>query len=170
MKKTILNVVLFLLCTHIYGQRTCGSELNISQLQQLDPARYQRILDMENRTKKSMSKSAAISGSEQTTNTVIIVPVVVHIVYNNYITQNINDAQVNSQLYVLNEDYNRLNFDRTKTPISFANIAGSANIQFKLANKDPFGNNTSGITHTFTYHNEFYQNDNGVKFTASGGA
>ncbi|MDP4239326.1 MAG: hypothetical protein Q8904_07650 [Bacteroidota bacterium] len=150
MKRILLKLLFICLCAQVHGQRTCGSELNLSKLKLSDPARYQRIMDLENRTKKSMSKSAAISSSEQSTNTIIIVPVVVHIVYNNYITQNISDAQVNSQLYVLNEDYNRLNSDQTKTPISFASVAGSANIQFKLASKDPNGNNTSGITRTYT--------------------
>lgn len=157
---------MFLSCIHIYGQRTCGSELNLTKLQQTDPARYQRVMDLENRIQESLIKPDMLrSAPLQST---ITVPVVVHIVYNTS-AQNISDAQVNSQIQVLNEDYHRSNADRINTPNAFASVAGDANIQFVLAKKDPLGNNTTGITRIFTSQTKFYQNDDGVKFSSSGG-
>ncbi len=46
---------------------------------------------------------------------IIIVPVVVHILYNNA-SQNISNDQVLSQIVSLNADYRRLNADTMKTP------------------------------------------------------
>lgn len=163
MKKVIFNTIMFLLCIHIYAQKNCGSLLNLNELQQTDTARYQRIMGLENRVQEVLN-NPTLRGSLQST---IYIPVVVHIVYNHH-TQNISDAQVYSQIQVLNEDFRRLNADKVNTPNAFASLAGDANIQFVLATKDLYGNNTTGITRTFTSQNKFYQNDN-VKFTVKGG-
>ena len=42
---------------------------------------------------------------------IVTIPVVVHVVYNNN-TENISDAQVLSQITVLNDDFRRLNADQ----------------------------------------------------------
>ncbi len=163
MKKGILYIILFLFCINVHGQRNCGSELNLTKLQQTDPARYQRIMDLENRIQKFLSEPELRSTSQPT----IYIPVVVHIVYKTN-DQNISDAQVQSQIQVLNEDFRRLNADKTKTPSSFASVAGDANIEFVLAKKDPYGKSSTGITRTFTTQNQFYPNDD-VKFRSRGG-
>ena len=165
MKREILYAIMFLFCIHVHGQRKCGSELNLTEMQQTDPARYQRIMDLENRIQKSLNDPVLRSTQQST----IYVPVVVHIVYNNYNTQNLSDAQVHSQIQVLNEDYRRLNADRAKTPSAFVSVAGDANIQFVLAKKDPLGNPTTGITRTITAQNKFYAENESVKFSISGG-
>ncbi|GAB6012690.1 M43 family zinc metalloprotease [Viscerimonas tarda] len=164
MKFLIFNIFMFVLCIHVYGQRTCGSELNIAEIQQTDTARYLRIMALENQMQTHLD-SATFRGMSQAT---IIIPVVVHVVYNTS-AQNISDAQINSQLQVLNEDFRRLNTDRTNTPAVFANIAGDANIEFKLAKIDPNGNPTTGITRTSTTQTKFYAGNDGVKFSSTGG-
>jgi len=137
------------------------------ELQQTDTARYRRIMDLENRIQKFLNGPVLRSGSLQST---IYIPVVVHIVYKTN-AENISDAQVYSQIQVLNEDYRRLNVDKTNTPSAFASLAGDANIEFVLAKTDPFGNSTTGITRTFTTQTQFYPpnyendpNGDGVKF------
>ncbi|MBC8047156.1 MAG: T9SS type A sorting domain-containing protein, partial [Fimbriimonadaceae bacterium] len=85
------------------------------------------------------------SGGDET----YVIPVVVHIVYS-ATTQNVTDEQVLSQIEVLNEDYNRLNDDADNTPSEFEDNAGSANVEFKLAQYDEDGNPTTGITRTET--------------------
>ncbi len=165
MKKIILNIMIFLLCIHIHGQRRCGSDLNLTKLQQTDPARYQRVMDLENRIQEFLNATTLRSTQQQST---IYIPVVVHIVFGNT-SQNISDAQVHSQIEVLNEDFRRLNVDRKNTPNTFANVAGDANIQFVLAKKDPYGNSTTGIRRRFSNKNKFYQNNEDVKFSSSGG-
>lgn len=75
-----------------------------------------------------------------------VLPVVFHIIYqqeNNI--WNISNAQVMSQLQVLNEDFLRQNPDTTNTPLAFRPVAVNTGISFCLAQRDPQGNPTTGI-------------------------
>jgi len=95
--------------------------------------------------------------------------------------RNISDAQVLSQIDVLNEDFRRLNEDRINTPAVFQPVADDPNFEFRLACIDPNGNPTSGITRTFAGVNQFDPLGNinldlsineqvtGIKFTNVGG-
>src|SRR5947209_1142000 len=95
------------------------------------------------------------------------IPVVVHVVYNTN-AQNISDAQINSQIAVLNKDYRKKNTDISKVPAAFAPLATDARIQFKLATTDPNGAATNGITRTHT-NTVSFSDDDAVKHAASGG-
>ena len=61
-----------------------------------------------------------------------------------------------------------MNADTTNTPGAFKSIAADCEIEFCLANTDPNGNSTSGITRTATSQSSFSTNDD-VKYTSSGG-
>ena len=75
----------------------------------------------------------------------ITIPVVVHILHNTT-AQNISDAQIQSQIDVLNTA-----FDLEAPWITnFYPQATDVEIQFALANIDPNGNSTTGITRTST--------------------
>ena len=160
----IVLTLIFSLCEFSYSQRTCGSIMNLDEIMQNDNARYQRIISLENQIETYKNRSMQ-RGMEAST---IIIPVVVHVVYYNS-TQNISDAQINSQIDVLNQDYRRLNADRTSTPAAFSSVAADANIEFRLAKIDPNGNTTSGITRTSTSKTGFSNSTNDVKFSSQGG-
>ena len=64
--------------------------------------------------------------------------------------QNISNAQIQSQIRILNQDFRMKNRDRTKLPDVFKPLHSDTRVQFKLATKDVFGNATSGITRTRT--------------------
>jgi len=81
--------------------------------------------------------------------TVITIPVVVHVLYHD-ISQNISDAQVQSQIKVLNEDYRRLNADTSNTRAVFKGAAADCQLNFKLATQDVNGMPTTGILHSYT--------------------
>lgn len=98
---------------------------------------------------------------------VITIPVVVHVIYHSS-SQNISDAQVRSQIDVLNKDYRRQNADATNTPDIFRNVAADCGIRFELAGVDPGGNSTSGIIHKYTDILGFNISDD-VKSSANGG-
>lgn len=85
-----------------------------------------------------------VSQFKTSADSVLRVPVVVHIVYRDQ-TENIDDSLIYNQIEVLNEDYRRLNADAVYTRQEFASIAADANIEFYLAEVDPNGNLTSGI-------------------------
>ena len=96
-----------------------------------------------------------IATQSNSSRSVITIPVVVHVIYNNA-EQNISDAQVQSQIDVLNEDYARLNADASQTPAMFDSIVANCEIQFCLAKTDPFNQSTSGITRTQTSASSFF--------------
>ncbi len=79
-----------------------------------------------------------------------IIPVVVHVVWNNP-NENISDEQIMSQIQVLNRDFRSMNTDLGNvTYPPFQNAIADAEIEFQLAEVDPFGNATTGITRTQT--------------------
>ncbi|HST49200.1 M43 family zinc metalloprotease [Jatrophihabitans sp.] len=95
------------------------------------------------------------------------IPVVVHVVYNTA-EQNISDAQVLSQIDVLNRDFRANNPDISNVPPAFASLVGDSRIEFFMATKDPAGNPTNAITRTRTGTAAF-SSDDAVKSTATGG-
>ncbi len=77
-----------------------------------------------------------------------VIPVVVHVLHNGTaigVEANISDAQILSQIRVLNEDFRRKNADAIRTPAEFLPVAADANIEFILAKQDPNGLPTTGI-------------------------
>jgi PKD repeat protein len=89
------------------------------------------------------------NNAQRTTGAVLTVPVVFHIFHDNG-PENISKAQILDQLRVLNEDFRRLNADTINTPAPFQSIAADCQIEFKLAQIDPFGNCTDGIVRVKT--------------------
>ncbi len=79
----------------------------------------------------------------------ITIPVVVHVIHNGEPVgsgANIADGQVQAQIAVLNEDFAALNGNYNNTPSQWQNVIGNPEMEFCLANVDPSGNPTNGIT------------------------
>ena len=96
------------------------------------------------------------------------IPVVVHVVWNKE-EENISDAQIQSQIDVLNKDFRKSNPDISQVPDVWSNLTADFGIEFFLATKDPDGNPTTGITRTQTSKVSFNVESNEVKFGATGG-
>lgn len=80
---------------------------------------------------------------------VITIPVVVHVIHNGEAIgtgTNISDAQIQSQIDVLNEDFRRQNQDILNVPAAFRGVSADPLIQFCLAQQEPNGKTTNGIT------------------------
>jgi gliding motility-associated-like protein len=76
------------------------------------------------------------------------VQVVVHVIHNGEAVgsgTNISNAQVLSQIDVLNRDFKRQNTDAVNTPSAFLPVASGFDIEFVLATTDPNGMSTNGI-------------------------
>ena len=86
------------------------------------------------------------------------IPVVVHVVWNTS-QQNISDAQIHSQIDVLNRDFRRTNPDISNTPAPFLPLTADARIEFFLANIDPNGAPSTGINRRQTTVASFGSND-----------
>ena len=141
----------------------CSTIEYIDYKKSIDPMLEQRMANDE----KELQQYIADNSSYKTTGTVVI-PVVVHVVYNTS-TENISDAQIRSQIDVLNEDYSRTNADTTNTPSAWKAIAGDPGIQFCLASRDADGNWTNGIVRKHTTKTGFSPGSNDVHFSSNGG-
>lgn len=161
-KNLILPVLLlFLIGTANAQQRNCAANEVLARQLMEDPFMKQRMEDIENQTANFIKQGGA------TDRAVVTIPVVVHVVYYNS-TQNISDAQIQSQLDVLNADFRRLNADAGNTPSAFQGVAADCEVNFCLATQDANGNATTGIQRRQTTVNGFSTNDN-MKFFSTGG-
>ena len=142
--------------TGLMAQRNCGSMDYLEEQLQSDPKRAAKMEAIERFTNDFIENSDRVTG-------VITIPVVVHVVYNTS-AENISDAQILSQITVLNEDFRRMNSDADNVWPQ----AADSQIEFCLASVDPSGNATSGITRTSTSKTSFGTNDQ-MKFNSSGG-
>lgn len=77
------------------------------------------------------------------------IPVVVHVIHQ-FGSENISDAQVQSEIDFLNKSFMYANNDTGDIRPIFKAVAASANMQFRLARKDPHGNCTNGIVHYYS--------------------
>ena len=87
-------------------------------------------------------------------NYIYTIPVVVHIVHN-LPAQNLDDSVIFNQMQILNDDYQRMNADTVNMRSDFDIVKGSPQIRFKLAQIDPNGAPTTGITRTYTTTESF---------------
>lgn len=106
-------------------------------------ARFEQWLNTKLRV--SAQETKGVKGSKKK-NATYQIPVVVHVIHNGSThATNIPDAQILSQIRVLNEDFNRTNLDATQTPSVFLDKAGSLDVEFVLAKRTPDGLPTTGI-------------------------
>jgi hypothetical protein len=120
----------------------------------------EKIFEIQNLLKSSINDST------------YIIPVVVHVIYHadNAEVENVSDEQVQSQIDVLNEDYNTNNENILDVPAIWQPLVRNSKIKFVLANTDTNGNYTNGITRTATnITNAFSIFDNRIYSKADGG-
>lgn len=143
------------------AQRTCAS--HDKYVEMMGGAKFS---EMRTRIEQQTQRweSQPVEQRSNQANTVVTIPVVFHVVYANG-TQNISDAQIMSQLQILNDDFRRLNSDADNT----WSQAADSEVEFCLATNDPQGNPTDGILRVSTTVSSFGTSDN-VKFSSSGGS
>lgn len=164
MKKVLLGAIfsVSILGNQGIAQRNCGTMDHLAQLMAQDPNVDARMAEIEKFTENYVNEN-----SGRAAGTVYRIPVVVHVVYNTT-SQNISDAQIQSQITILNQDFRRTNADKTKTPTTFTSVAADAEIEFCMATVDPNGNPTNGITRTQTSATSFDHTDR-MKSSSTGG-
>jgi len=109
------------------GSRQCASMEVLEQQISADPARGKRLEEIEAFTQKAIS-----SGMSRFVGDIMEIPVVVHVLYKTA-AENISDAQVASQIDVLNEDFKNQNADASKVPLHFKDEQTSMPIRFVLS-------------------------------------
>ncbi|HHG84036.1 MAG TPA: PKD domain-containing protein, partial [Bacteroidetes bacterium] len=137
------------------AQRTCGTP-DLEMLTATQEGRARQIA-FETRLQNWQAEHA----QERTTEATYIIPTVVHVVQ--LTSQDlISDACVQSQIDVINEDFQKLNADTNLVPASFLPVLGNVEVEFCLATKDPNGNVTTGINRVvspFANHNKGTEED-----------
>lgn len=155
MKKAYLFLFL-LIYTLSSSQRTCGTPNKMNNFFREHP----EMVSYSKELRKFLETPSNVR--KRTIGTVITVPVVVHVLYKNS-TQNISDAQILSQIAVLNDDFRKANSDfSTVVPAVFQTYGADLQIAFCMATKDPNGLATNGIVRksidsSFDFDNDYYK-------------
>ncbi len=166
LKQTLMTIAVTITALQLNAQtpNRCGTMEHHQWLLQNKPGYAKSFQKGEGMMQKWIADQA---GKKMMSTAPDTIPVVVHVVYNTPV-QNISDAQVMSQIDVLNEDWGRTNADSVNTPAVWQSLAGNMPYRFVLARRDPNGNPTNGIVRVSTGVTAFIDDD-AVKFTAQGG-
>ena len=158
----IIAITLSIGTLNSFAQRNCGT--TNYQLYQINenPLLKQKIKVQE------IEIQNWIKNTKHSENEVVYVPVIFHVLYNST-TTNISDAQIQSQMEILNNDYSRRNLDTINTPDIFDTLAADIRIQFCFAHQTPDGDWTNGITRTPTTKTTFNMANDEAKFNSKGG-
>lgn len=146
-----------------FAQRQCGTMDVLQQQIQEDPMLLDRMEQIEQFTEQYVDAAGVHE------RTVYTIPVVVHVVYNSAVAaENISEAQVLSQINVMNLDFRALNSEFSSVPALFAPVAADAEINFCMAQRTPAGAATNGIERKASTKTSWGTNDS-VKKVSQGG-
>jgi len=151
-KKVLSSILMIALFFASYAQQhSSGSEYIYSAEQANNPNAVQKTEQNERFTQQWIANNP----NGNTGRSVITIPVVVHVVWNTMdSTQNISDAQIQSQIDVLNNDFRKLNADTSIVPAVFQSVMADTEIEFCLAQTAPDGTFTTGINRIETTINQ----------------
>jgi hypothetical protein len=142
------------------GSSTCHTMTNLNRLLEEDPKLYDKMYNIEYQSRVYASNAKGPGNGNGNGNGnggggtgggggtppddlgVINIPVYVHVIYSNS-QENISNAQVNSQIAVLNQDFRATNSDASQVPTEFAGLVADSEVQFTLANTYRYSNSTS---------------------------
>lgn len=133
--------LLFILPLMLSAQQKewCGSDQMLQDWLQTNPDVKYKVMETDGMMKHGQRNNSKAP--------LIIVPVVVHIIHSNG-EGNISKAQIEDGIKNLNEEFSKTHADTGNIRTAFKSIAADVEIEFRLANKDPNGNCTEGITRT----------------------
>jgi len=143
MKKILLSVAAIALSFGAFAQRNCGVMQHEQYLQSKNPNRAQERAAYEQQIQNWLAANATAK-TNQSTQSIMQIPLVVHMVYSSS-ADSVGDAQIFSQIQILNDDYTRNNADKANTPSTFTAVASAPMVNYCWAQRDPSGNATTGI-------------------------
>ncbi len=145
------------------AQDRCGT-VQYEELRKLKNPNLEKSQQFENWIQQKLTQPRLEAQHSQRTQTATyVIPIVVHVIHNGEpigTGLNVSDAQIQSQISVMNKDFQRMNLDASNTPAEFSGVAGSLDIEFVLAKQDPFGAATSGIQRVQGTQSVWTINDN----------
>lgn len=123
--------------------KVCGTTEMVQKAIANDPAYEQRRAALEEFT-RSYTGSGVINKNSSGF-PIYTIPIVFHVMHN-YGSENISKAQIEDAMDILNKSFQKLNDDTGDVIAAFQSIFADCEIQFRLAQIDPNGNCTDGIT------------------------
>lgn len=161
----IIFTTLFFLLAHLsFSQDRC-STIQYEEQRKVKNPKKESTQQFEEWIRNRSIQRTMETGRTQDTKATIVIPIVVHIIHNGEAVgtgTNLSVAQIQSQIDVLNKDFQRLNTDAANTPAGFLPVAGSLDIQFVLAKQDPFGAPADGIVRKQGTQSSWSINDNAI--------
>ena len=159
--RIILSIIIcFIVSINSFSQRTCGS---VEKMNSFLSKNINYKIKRDKLEKKISEEKIPVYKQSMS------IPVVFHVLYNTPI-QNISDAQILSQLEVMNNDFNRTNSDAFQIPSDFNSIVSSMQINFCLAKRTPENNPTTGIIRKYTNITSFNLYDTSIHYNNMGGS
>ena len=149
---SIMLCVFFSFAANSQHVNRCGSTEMIRQQKAIDPVYAKKIQGIEKNIGSNLRSDQ--KGQPST----ISIPVAVHVLYYSS-EQNISDAQVQSQIDVLNEDFTASNSDYNNYDAGYKSVKGNLEIKYCLTQ----------VIHKQTQHKSFAFTDN-MKYTNRGGS
>ncbi len=144
MKRHVLALLsLFTLGTAATAQHQpvlCGTDQERARLIAEDPTYLQR----EAALAREITDLIQNSRTERDGDQVYVIPVVFHVLHLRG-RENISNEQILNAMDILNRDYDKRNADTSEVWPPFQDLVADMDIEFKLANRDPTGNCTTGI-------------------------
>ncbi|MEM9413803.1 MAG: M43 family zinc metalloprotease, partial [Planctomycetota bacterium] len=142
-------------------RRMCGTMGMHFKMLETDPGYRKRRMECESHCQDMMLKRMAMPSKPD------VIKCVVHVLYR-ISKENISDAQIKSQIDVLNKDFRAANADVSKVPDVWKGLVADSMVEFELATKTPTGGSTDGITRT-KVEVESFPFDDSMKSTSTGG-
>ncbi len=162
MKKNLfLLIALMISATLSQAQNAhCGFDHHLEKMLEKDPSGTQAMQELNAASEEI--KRARLNGDAERGGGPRIIPTVFHVIHNGGI-ENISKEQIEDQMRILNEDFQRLNADTVNTRAVFQDVAANPNVEFRLAKLDPQGNCTDGIVRVISPLTENASDESGVK-------
>ena len=127
--------------------KVCGTTEMVEKEMLRDPS-YQSLRNQLEEFTRSYSESFEIPESESGL-PIYTIPVVFHVMHD-YGAENISKAQIEDAMIIFNQSFQKLNDDTGDVIPAFQSIFADCQIEFRLAQKDPSGNCSDGITRHYT--------------------
>jgi PKD repeat protein len=136
----IILLLPFLVFSQNHNHETCGTDYYHQEM-------FKQDKNLEQSVNAAMNKKVRVNSS-RASEEVYIIPVVFHIIHQGG-SENIPDKNVEDMMRRLNDDFRNLS-DTSGLRDVFYGLPADIKVEFRLAQIDPNGNCTNGITHTFS--------------------
>lgn len=173
--KIVFLLLLALISVRTMAQRNCAQQIMLDAMEAKHPG-YKELVKMHRNEYKSTKTTNATNKSLLKTTSVFI-PVVFHFVIDSSSFKALGglsgiEYRVNSQMTVINNDFNGSNADNVKVPAVWSSLYANVGIRFGLAKIAPDGSSAIGYTIKIVPDGtSFDANDGGksMKFSSTGG-